>query len=264
MIMLQGYSLNRKAIKEVFFAVMALFVLPTLAMAAGAPIGWQREVTFLVSQLRYEEAGETLKQYCIEEKSGELCLVMASAYLEGEVRFGIESKDIVEAYKYTKLACDFGSASGCEAYKGAVENGELLQLVLYEPGVNDRDEQLKRAIQLGLDLNVTTMFSRTLLQEAVSEEKIEAVRLLLKNGVDVNYRVSEEDLTPLMYAINTGSNKMVKLLLKNGADPKQTMKAADYLKMGKQEVNACDFANKLENKEMLALLKCGDMAAANE
>ncbi|MEW8436458.1 MAG: hypothetical protein AB2629_20770, partial [Candidatus Thiodiazotropha sp.] len=65
-------------------------------------------------------------------------------------------------------------------------------------------------------------------------------------------------------AINSGSNKMVKLLLNNGADPKQTMKAADYLKMGKQEVDACDFANKLENREMLALLKCGGATAAAE
>ncbi|WP_316367749.1 ankyrin repeat domain-containing protein [Candidatus Thiodiazotropha sp. CDECU1] len=250
--------------KQLVIAVIGLFLLPSLAMAAGAPFGWQREVTSLVSQLQYEEAGEKLKGYCIEEKSGELCLVLASAYFEGEVKFGIQSKDIVEAYKYTKLACDFGSVEGCEAYKGAVEKGELLQLVLYEPGVKDRDKQLKKAIQLGLDPNVTTMFSRTLLQEAVSEEKIEAVRLLLENGVDVNYRVSEEDLTPLMYAINTGSNMMVKLLLEYGADPEQTMKAADYLKMGKQEVDACDFANKLENREMLALLKCGDMAAAAE
>ncbi|MES9944215.1 MAG: ankyrin repeat domain-containing protein [Candidatus Thiodiazotropha sp.] len=250
--------------KLVVITIMALLILPPVSIAAEAPAGWQREITTLVSLQRFKEAGERIKEYCVEQKSGALCLVMASAYLEGEPRFGVDSKDIVEAYKYTKLACDFGSVEGCRAYKGAVEKGELLQLVLYEPGVKDRDKQLKKAIQLGLDTNVTTMFSRTLLQEAVSEEKIEAVRLLLENGVDVNYRVSEEDLTPLMYAINTGSNKMVKLLLEYGADPEQTMKAADYLKMGKQEVDACDFADKLENREMQGLLKCGDTTAAAE
>ncbi|MEW8265864.1 MAG: ankyrin repeat domain-containing protein [Candidatus Thiodiazotropha sp.] len=250
--------------KLVVITLMALLILPPASMAAEAPAGWQREITSLVSHQRFKEAGERIREYCVEQKSGELCLVMASAYLEGETRFGVDAKDVVEAYKYTKLACDFGSEQGCEAYKAAVEKGELLQLVLFEPGVEERDAQLKKAIQLGLDLNVTTMFSRTLLQEAVSEEKIEAVRLLLENGADVNYRVNEEDLTPLMYAINNGSNKMVKLLLNNGADPKQTMKAADYLKMGKQEVDACDFANKLENREMLALLKCGGATAAAE
>ena len=140
----------------------------------------------------------------------------------------------------------------------------MLQNVLFEPGIKNRDEQLKKSIKLGADLNATTMFTRTLLQEAVSEEKVEAVRLLLENGVDVNYRVSDEDLTPLMYAVNSGSTEMVTLLLENGADPAQTMKVADYLKMGKKEANACDFANKLENREMVALLKCKDATAKPE
>ncbi|MCG7919814.1 MAG: hypothetical protein N0E37_18830, partial [Candidatus Thiodiazotropha taylori] len=140
--------------RQFILPLLALFVLSPLALAEGTPFGWQREVTALVSQLQYKEAGEKLKSYCVDEKSGELCLVMASAYFEGEVKFGIDTKDIVEAYKYTKLACDYGSESGCEAYKGAVEKGELLQLVLYEPGVVDRDGQLKKAIQQGLDLNV--------------------------------------------------------------------------------------------------------------
>ncbi|MCG8015151.1 MAG: ankyrin repeat domain-containing protein [Candidatus Thiodiazotropha sp. 'RUGA'] len=254
--MQQAYIVNGKIVRQIFLLLLALLVLPPLALAEGTPFGWQREVTALVSQLQYKEAGEKLKSYCVDEKSGELCLVMASAYFEGEVKFGIDTKDIVEAYKYTKLACDYGSESGCEAYKGAVDKGELLQLVLYEPGVVDRDGQLKKAIQQGLDLNVTTMFSRTLLQEAVSEEKREAVKLLLDNGVDVNYRVSDEDLTPLMYAINTGNQDLVKQLLEYGADVKQTMVAPDYLKMDKQVVDACDFASKLENREMSVLLKC--------
>ncbi|MET0074062.1 MAG: ankyrin repeat domain-containing protein [Candidatus Thiodiazotropha lotti] len=262
--MQQDYSSNGKNIKQMILPLLGLLVLPLLAIAEGTPFGWQREVTALVSQLQYKEAGEKLKSYCVDEKSGELCLVLASAYFEGEIKFGIETKDIVEAYKYTKLACDYGSESGCEAYKGAVEKGELLQLVLYEPGIVDRGAQLKKAIQQGLDLNVTTMFSRTLLQEAVSEEKGEAVKLLLENGVDVNYRVSEEDLTPLMYAINTGNQELVKQLLEYGADVKQTMIAPDYLKMEKDVVDACDFANKLEKREMSVLLKCGDRTVAQE
>ena len=231
-------------------------------MATGAPPQWQTEVISLISHQQYQEAGERLKDYCVEGKSGELCLILASAYFEGEAKFGIESRDIVEAYKYTRLACDYGSEAGCEASSAAIEKGELLQNILYEPGVVNRDAQLKEAIQLGADPNATTLFTTTLLQQAISEEKTEAVVLLLKNGVDVNYRVSEEDPTPLMYAINSGNKELVKLLLENGADASQTMKTADYLKMGKKEVNACDFANKLENWEMLTLLECSNPTAA--
>lgn len=250
--------------KEGVIAFIALLVLITASSATGNPSGWQSEIVSLVSQQRFEEAGEKLKEYCVARGNGELCLVLASAYFDGEPNFGINSKDVIEAYKYTKLACDNGSEAGCEAYKGATEKGELLQHVLYEPGVENRDAQLKEAIKLGLDLNVTTMFSRTLLQEAISEEKIEAVKLLLENGADVNYRVSEEDLTPLMYAINSGNRPLVTLLLDNGADTTQTMKAADYLKMDKTEVDACDFAGKLENQEMITLLKCNSRSAAAE
>ena len=248
--------------KRVLIAILALFVLPAVSMATGAPPQWQTEVISLISHQQYQEAGERLKDYCVEGKSGELCLILASAYFEGEAKFGINSREIVEAYKYTRLACDYGSEAGCEASKAAIEKGELLQNVMFESGVDNRDAQLKEAIQLGADLNAATLFTTTLLQQAISEENIEAVRLLLDNGVDINYRVSDEDPTPLMYAINSGNKEMVALLLKNGADATQTMKVADYLKMGKEEVNACDFANKLENREMLALLKCPDATTA--
>ena len=197
-----------------------------------------------------------MKEYCVVEKNGELCLILASAYFEGEAKFGIESREIVEAYRYTKLACDYGSKAGCEAYKAAIEEGELLQNVLFEPGVENREKQLKEAIQLGADLNAKTLFTATLLQKAIGEENEEVVRLLLENGVDVNYRVSEEDPTPLMYAINAGNTKMVGMLLAKGADRSQTMRAPDYLRMGKKEVDACDFAGKLEKPEMLVVLEC--------
>lgn len=241
--------------KKVLVSILSLFLLPTASMAI-APPQWQSEIISLISHQQFEEAGEKIKEYCVEDKNGELCLILASAYYGGEAKFGIESRNIIEAYKYTRLACDYGSEAGCSAYKAAIEKGELLQNVLFEPGVENRDAQLKEAIKLGADLNSTTLFTTTLLQKALGEEKIEAVRLLLENGADVNYRVSDEDLTPLMYAINTGNKKLVTLLLDNGADSTQTMKVADYLKMGKPEVNACDFANRLENRKMMDLLKC--------
>ena len=254
------YSSKREFMKKALVPILALFVVTTESLATGAPPLWQTEVISLISDQRFKEAGDKIKEYCVEKKNGELCLVLASAYFEGEARFGIDSREIVEAYRYTKLACDYGSAAGCEAYKAAIEKGELLQNVLFEPGVENREKQLKEAIALGADLNAKTLFTATLLQKAISEEREEAVRLLLENGVDVNYRVSEEDPTPLMYAINSGNAELVTMLLDRGADTTQTMKAPDYLKMEKREVNACDFAKKLEKSEMMTLLNCTDTA----
>lgn len=45
----------------------------------------------------------------------------------------------------------------------------------------------------------------------------ENVKLLLKNGADVNAR-DEQDMTALMWASERGHTEMVKLLLENGAD----------------------------------------------
>lgn len=263
--MQHGHSLKSKTMNKALVPILALFVLTTESLATGAPPPpWQTEIISLVSHQRFKEAGEKIEEYCVEKKNGELCLILASAYFEGEAKFGIDSREIVEAYRYTKLACDYGSEAGCEAYKAAMEKGELLQNVLFEPGVENREKQLKEAIQLGADLNAKTLFTATLLQKAIREEKEEAVRLLLENGVDVNYRVSEEDPTPLMYAINSGNAEMVTMLLNKGADTTQTMKAPDYLNMGKKEMDACDFAKKLEKSEMMALLKCADTTTAAE
>ena len=250
--------------KHALVPILALFVLTTESLATGAPPLWQTEVISLVSHQRFKEAGEKLKEYCVEKKSGELCLILASAHFEGEARFGIESREIVEAYKYTQLACNYGSDAGCEASRAAIEEGELLRNVLFEPGVENRERQLQEAIQLGADLNAKALFTQTLLQKAIGEEKEEVVRLLLQNGVDVNYRVSDEDPTPLMYAINSGNTEMVAMLLDRGADITQTMKAPDYLRMGKKEVNACDFAISLEKPEMMSLLKCADTSVTAE
>ncbi len=242
--------------KKILITSLALLILPSLSMATGAPPRWQSEIISLISHQKFKEAGEKLDEYCVEKKVADLCLTLASAYFDGEPKFGINNKNIVKASEYTKLACDFGSAAGCNAYRAAIEKGELLQHVLFAPGINDRDSQIKEAIKLGANLNATTLYSRTLLQTAISEENNDAVKLLVDNGADINYRVSDEDLTPLMYAINTGNKKVVSLLLDKGADPAQKMLAPEYLKIGKKELNACDFADQLKNIEMMALMKC--------
>jgi hypothetical protein len=242
--------------RQVLIALLALCLLPAATVAAATFANWQQEIISLVSHKQFREAGEKLREVCVDGGDGNVCLILASAHFDGEANFGIESRQIIEAYQYTKMACDRGSQAGCDAYVAAIEDGELIQYVLFEPGIKDRDTQLQKAIGLGADLNTTTLFSATLLQKAIDEENSEALGLLLKYGADVNYRVSDEDLTPLMYAVNSGSRAMVALLLEHGADPAQRMKVPDYLRMGKAEANACDFADKLANSEIRELLGC--------
>ena len=232
--------------------------------SAGAGTGWRGDIIALVSAKRFDDARERMKAHCVEGKNSEVCLILASAYFDAEANFAINSKNIVEAYRYTKLACDYGSADACPAAKAAMEGGELLQNVLFEPGIENRDAQLKQALKLGADLNATTLFTATLLQQAISEENIDAVKLLLANSVDVNFRITDEDPTPLIYAINSGNTNMTLLLLDNGADPSRKMKVPEYLQMEKAEADACDFAHKLANNEMISPLKCTVASAAGQ
>lgn len=243
--------------KKTILLMLAIIAMPVVNVIASSHMPrWQEEIISLISHKQFTQAGEKLKQHCINTRNADVCLILASAYFDGEKKFGFRQREIVKAYKYTRLACDFGSTDGCKASAAAIEKGELLHNVLFEPNVTNRDAQLKEAIQLGANLNATTLFTATLLQQAINEEKTEAVKLLLNNGVDVNYRVSDEDLTPLMYAINTGNKELVNLLMQHGANPDLTMQAPDYLKMDTEKANACDFARKLEKHDFLSLLRC--------
>ncbi|MET0092327.1 MAG: hypothetical protein ABW120_02245, partial [Sedimenticola sp.] len=70
--------------KKVLVSILALSILPAISMATGVPPKWQSEVISLVSHQKYKEAGEKIKEYCVEKRVGELCLTLASAYFEGE------------------------------------------------------------------------------------------------------------------------------------------------------------------------------------
>ena len=51
-----------KIMKIILISILALFVLPNVSMATGAPPMWQREVISLVSHQRFKEAGEKIKE----------------------------------------------------------------------------------------------------------------------------------------------------------------------------------------------------------
>lgn len=85
------------------------------------------------------------------------------------------------------------------------------------------------------------LFGNTPLHVVITWEDVEAVRLLLSNGADVNAK-GEYDFTPLHRALLFNVSEIVSLLLKNGADP--SIRNADG-------ENCYDLANRIGNIELL-------------
>ncbi|SFJ75093.1 ankyrin repeat domain-containing protein [Thermoflavimicrobium dichotomicum] len=72
-------------------------------------------------------------------------------------------------------------------------------------------------IELGADLDCTNDFAETPLITAVWDERIDVVKFLLEQGVDVNHQ-DRDGNSALHVAAALGSEKMAKLLLSAGAD----------------------------------------------
>jgi ankyrin repeat protein len=80
--------------------------------------------------------------------------------------------------------------------------------------------KVKELINKGADVNNTKGFNKTTpLMSAImgGEKSIEAVKILLEKGANVNDKDSE-DMSPLLWAVYTGNVEELKLLISKGAD----------------------------------------------
>ena len=77
-------------------------------------------------------------------------------------------------------------------------------------------DQMKLLFEDGIDYTLFKDEFQNPLQNAVRNNKIEAVRFLLDIGFDVDFKNSEGH-TPLMYAVHLGFKDITKLLLERGA-----------------------------------------------
>jgi len=94
----------------------------------------------------------------------------------------------------------------------------------------DYPEALRFLLQSGVANDHANDFGKTPLMYAVQSNQIEAAKLLIKAGADLNavttkpsntcyYTLQTFNVTPLHYAVRNASAEMIKLLLDNGAQP---------------------------------------------
>lgn len=84
--------------------------------------------------------------------------------------------------------------------------------------VHKNDFLTKRFIEMGANVNfVDQVWGLTPLHFAVSDGKIEIVKLLIKKGHKINCRENKHGLTPLDIAIKRKNKEITDFLIENGA-----------------------------------------------
>ena len=95
------------------------------------------------------------------------------------------------------------------------------ELVFLE-SIKDNDIEnvrtMLRRASLNMDINKVNISGLTPLHQAVLDDSVEVVRLLIENKANVN-SVDEDSWTPLHAAASMGYFEVAKFLLENGADP---------------------------------------------
>jgi ankyrin repeat protein len=88
-------------------------------------------------------------------------------------------------------------------------------------------EMVKKILATMPDPNVRDAFGGTALHDAIFQENLEVIKLLLDYGFDINAIVPSNGYTPLHYCVWTGNLPALKLLLTY--QPDRTIKAKDGL-----------------------------------
>lgn len=83
---------------------------------------------------------------------------------------------------------------------------------------NDRLPMLKFLLLNGAGLNPEKRFENSAFIEAISSDSHNAIEFLLSQKIDINHQ-GEDKLTPLIWAVIKGNEKLVDILLKAGANP---------------------------------------------
>jgi ankyrin repeat protein len=88
-------------------------------------------------------------------------------------------------------------------------------------------EMVKKILATRPDTNVRDAFGGTALHDAIFQDNLEVIKLLLDYGFDINATVPSNGYTPLHYCVWAGNLPALRLLLAYQAD--RTIKAKDGL-----------------------------------
>ena len=79
------------------------------------------------------------------------------------------------------------------------------------------DEEIRRLLKAGADVNAKNENDETALREATEDNYIETCKLLIENGADLNAKDWHTE-TALMLAAGRGHNEIARMLIEKGAD----------------------------------------------
>jgi uncharacterized protein len=125
---------------------------------------------------------------------------------------------------------------------------------MYDATVKGDTLAMNGFIRRGVDVNLIIkqgFVETNLIVTAVYNKNADVVRLLLRNGIDVDLD-DNFGATALMYAVSTSNVELVKILLDSGANPTLKDKSGN---------NAVSNAKKVRSKEITKLIN--DKTASN-
>lgn len=121
---------------------------------------------------------------------------------------------------------------------------------LYQAVVQSDTTAIKQHVKNGADVNFVKQqgfVKVNLLITAVNKKNVDALKILLQHGVDVNWE-DGFNTTALMYAASSGNLPIVKLLIDNGADIKHKDKQGNDAISAAKQGNHKDVIKVLEAK----------------
>ena len=101
---------------------------------------------------------------------------------------------------------------------GQYDRAQLQAIALVNAAIQGNEAMVQRLIGLGVDVNRPDPKGHSALIVASQRGQLSIVKMLLKNGANVNVKKAGNDYFALLMAVAKGYYPIVKLLLDNGAD----------------------------------------------
>jgi ankyrin repeat protein/V8-like Glu-specific endopeptidase len=200
----------------------------------GHPIGLPQIITPFARIVR----NQNIKRFYIDGdafggNSGGAVIDMDRGIVEGILVTNIRGKDFVvdKENKCLRMGhlTEIGGPPPAGVYR-ITEISDYLTTLLGSPLINytwypenfwarlfgEDENNLKKLILEGLDVNTIDDHEESLLHWAVKNEKLSAIKFLIKNYVNLDHKDHFKE-TPLFYAARIGNFEIAKILIQNGA-----------------------------------------------